>query len=246
MNSILIATILGATASLAPITKDGVTLRFIEFEEFCQSLAQGVEIDIVNEQDVLVMCDVQLVLQRADSRGFFSEVKRGEIKQVKMNPRSRRGFRVAEPLTFGSFRVNYDVKVDQRMFASGRLNFEASGPYRISLVDPYFLTSEAVLVRVEKLIPVENEEDFSDLGRNEHYRFRLLDSTGQRVLSQTEQYLSDRIQPYSHRRIVEALISTKGQPPGDYQVSVEIIEGKNPFKKVAHLLYPIKKGVEGL
>jgi len=96
--------------------------------EFQSGLVQGLELDLVNESDKPVVCDVRLVLFRDDK-----EVRRTERQQVQIPAHARHGFRVAESLAYGRCRVEYEVRVNGSVFASDRSEFQAAGPYRLRL-----------------------------------------------------------------------------------------------------------------
>lgn len=204
--------------SVPPHSQGGVTVRFIEVGEFRSSLMQGLEIDVVNESNGSIICDVRLSLQRQEAAdNVFREIDGLGRKGVTLPPQARRGFRVSERRTYGRCRVSCDVTVNGRPLCSRRFDFAASGPLRI-WTKPYFLLHNAVLVTVEALDPAL---------LNSRFRFRLLDRRTRKTLFETEQYdLVVEKNPNvlnGETRRVQGILSLEGHPPGEYTVVVEML-----------------------
>src|ERR1051325_2803511 len=51
--------------TLDPVTKAGVTLRVVESGVFQRSLAQGLELELINQADSPIACEVRMILQRS-------------------------------------------------------------------------------------------------------------------------------------------------------------------------------------
>lgn len=212
----------------APITRDNVTLRVIGAGEFPSSLAQGLEFDLVNASEKPILSEVRLTLFRD---GVV--VQRADRAEVSIPAHARHGFRVAEPLTYGTCRLEYEVTVNGATFASGQFGFQATGPYRLR-TRPWFLSQNAVGVQLDLLQPSD---------RPERYRFRLLDAERKRVLFETEQHT--RVvdtSPYARSpnplTTIESFLRFGRERAGEYIVEVEVIDatGQAPATK-ARLLH---------
>jgi len=214
----LLAEPLASAVSVPPQSQDGVTVRFIEVGEFRSSLVQGLEIDLVNGSNKAITCDVRLSLRRQEAaNNVFREIDCLERKSVTLPAQTRQGFRVAERRAYGRCRVSCDVSINGRPFCSRRFDFVASGPLRI-WTKPYFLLHNAVLVTVEPLDPAL---------LNSHFRFKLLDRRTGKTLFQTEHYdlvvKKNPNVPNGETARVQAIVSFKGHPPGNYTVLVEML-----------------------
>lgn len=212
------------SASAEPLVKGGVALHIIESGQFRAGLAQGLEIDLVNGGDKPATVDVQLVLHRDGQ-----EVKRTTAAGVTLPGHARQGFRVAEPLAFGKCEVTYDIKVNGERLASDEIEFESSGPFRVS-TRPWVLTKNATQVMLELLDPNNKAGKF---------RFKLLDEKRRKVLFQTEEFerveIADPGQAYRSRAVVQSFVEFGRNRPGDYVVEVDVLEGETVTAQL-HLL----------
>ena len=235
----LLARSAGGAETVEPVDRGGVALVPVTAGVFRDSLIQGLEFDLVNTNDRPVICDVRMVLQRAEpGSGTLREAGRTEREHVALPARSRQGFRVAEPLTYGDCRVDYAVKVDGAALAEGRLEFHSVGPYRLE-VRPWYLLADAVQATVVVLRP--------DAGQA-HFRFKLLDARGRRVLYQTDEYErrvedSPYVKPGGGRVTAETLVRIGGRRPGRYVIEVDVLaSGSNSAVALAQLRAPVDLG----
>lgn len=223
LRTILLLCLIGPAAgnvlAIDPVSKDGVTLRFVEAGEFRESHVQGMELEVVNGTGQTITCDVRLVHHRAPADdGGMREVQRVE-KQVTVPAHARQGFRVAEPLIYGACRVDYEVKVNGAILASSSFAFRASGPYQLG-IRPWFLTRNAVEVNVRLLEPDKPTQRF---------RFKLLDKNRRKVLFQSDDFTriidtSPYADPAKPKTTVQGFVSLAKQRPGEYVVEVDVID----------------------
>jgi hypothetical protein len=214
------ADVVATKASTQPaVAREGVALSFVEVGEFRAARMQGVEIDLVNSRKNAVTCDVTMILQRASGETSFAEVARTERKAVSLPPGARAGFRVSEPLTFGRCRVDVSVKIDGQTLDERRIEFAAAGPYRIT-TRPYLLGQNAILVRVENLMPAE--------ARSQRYRVKLVTLDGKTILSKSNAFRqipnTSTLSKDDRPTCAETLLSFGDTAPaGDYRVELDVL-----------------------